>query len=263
VATLGRGGSDTTAVALAAVLKAERCQIFTDVEGVYTADPRVVSNARKMDVVACDEMLELASLGAKVLQSRAVEFAKKYGVVLEVLTSFSRVPGTLVKEEVEHMEAILVRGVAADKDQAKVTLQSVPDQPGLAARIFSELAAGNVNVDMIVQNVSEGGTTDVSFSVPRGDLGRTRDVVERLKAETGIPGVNYDDSVAKVSIVGVGMRSHTGVAGRMFETLAANSINIEMISTSEIKISVVVREEHADTAVRALHEAFELDQADA
>ncbi len=260
IATLGRGGSDTTAVALAAALKADRCQIFTDVDGVYTADPRVVEKARKLDEIAYDEMLELASLGAKVLQSRAVEFAKKYDVELEVLSSFDEKPGTVVREEVTEMEHIVVRGVAADRNQSKVTIQHVPDKPGVAAMVFRELAAVNSNVDMIVQNVSEKGHTDISFTVPRDDLPRTQKAVEGLLEGIGAAGVNYDDDIAKVSIVGVGMRSHSGVAHRMFDTLSRNQINIEMISTSEIKISVVIREEHAEEAVRVLHEAFEMDQ---
>ena len=263
VATLGRGGSDTTAVALAAALKADRCQIFTDVDGVYTADPRTVSEARKLDVIAYDEMLELASLGAKVLQSRSVEFAKKYGVELEVLTSFDRIPGTIVKEEVDDMEQIVVRGVAADKNQAKVTIQRVPDQPGVAARLFQELAAANVNVDMIVQNVSEHGITDISFTVPRDEVNRTRSTVDKLLESLGAAGATYDVDIAKISIVGVGMRSHSGVAYRMFEALSNNKINVEMISTSEIKISVVIRSAYADQAVQVLHKAFELDQANA
>lgn len=262
VATLGRGGSDTTAVALAAVLKADCCQIFTDVEGVYTADPHVVPKARKIDEITYDEMLELASLGAKVLQSRSVEFGKKYDVVLEVLSSFKKAPGTTVRAEVDKMEHIVVRGVAADKAQAKVTLQQVPDRPGLAALIFEELAAARINVDMIVQNVSEAGATDVSFTVPRDDVPRTRETVERLAASAGIPGVTYDEGVAKVSIVGVGMRSHTGVAHRMFKALAEHEINIGMISTSEIKISVVIRDDQADEAVRMLHDTFELEKDD-
>lgn len=260
IATLGRGGSDTTAVALAASLQADRCQIFTDVDGVYTADPRVVENASKLNHIAYDEMLELASLGAKVLQSRSVEFAKKYGVELEVLTSFDRTPGTIVKEEVKDMEHIIVRGVAAEKNEAKVTLQHVPDQPGVAATLFQELAAANVNVDMIVQNVSEQEHTDISFTVPRDELKRTRTAVDGLLQRLGATGAIYDVDIAKISIVGVGMRGHSGVAHRMFEALSANKINIEMISTSEIKISIVIRSAYADQAVRALHEAFELDK---
>ncbi|NKB23810.1 MAG: aspartate kinase [Kiritimatiellae bacterium] len=263
IATLGRGGSDTTAVALAAALKADRCQIFTDVDGIYTADPRVVKKARRLDEISYDEMLELASLGAKVLQSRAVEFAKKYNVMLEVLSSFHSKPGTLVREEVTDMEKIVVRGVAADKDQAKITLQSVLDQPGVAANLFKELAAANINVDMIVQNVSQEGHTDISFTVPVNDLNQTKDVVEKLLASVDARGMHIDESIAKVSIVGVGMKSHSGVAYRMFKTLAENSINIEMISTSEIKISVVIQECQADEAVQILHTVFELDQAPA
>ncbi len=260
IATLGRGGSDTTAVALAAALKADRCQIFTDVDGVYPADPRVVKRARKLDTVAYDEMLEMASLGAKVLQSRSVEFAKKYGVELEVLTSFERMPGTVVKEEVEDMEDIVVRGVAADKNQAKVTIQRVPDRPGVAATLFKELASANVNVDMIVQNVSEQGHTDMTFTVPRDEINRTRTAVDGLLEIVGAAGASYDVDIAKVSIVGVGMRSHSGIAYQMFEALSENKINVEMISTSEIKISVVIRSAYADQAAQVLHDAFKLDQ---
>ncbi len=260
IATLGRGGSDTTAVALAAALQADRCQIFTDVDGVYTADPRQVPQASKLDCIAYDEMLELASLGAKVLQSRSVEFAKKYHVELEVLTSFDRRPGTIVKDEVTEMEHIIVRGVAADKNQAKVTIQHVPDRPGVAARLFKELAAANVNVDMIVQNVSEKGQTDISFTVPLDEVNRTRTAVDGLIEEIGAAGAFYDVDIAKISIVGVGMRSHSGVAFRMFDALSAHKINVEMISTSEIKISVVIRSAYADQAVQVLHAAFELDK---
>ncbi|HBA82877.1 MAG TPA: aspartate kinase [Verrucomicrobia bacterium] len=258
IATLGRGGSDTTAVALAAALKADRCQILKDVEGVYTANPRVVPEARKLDEIAYDEMLELASMGAEVLQSRAVEFAKKYGVELEVLSSFTNKPGTVVREEVKKMEDIVVRGVAADKKQAKVTIMQVPDQPGVAANLFKQLAAAHINVDMIVQNVSEQAHTDISFTAPVDDLAKAKNVVEPLLKKIGAKGVNYDNDIAKISIVGVGMKSHSGVAYRMFEALAANKINIEMISTSEIKISVVIRGKQADKAVQVLHKAFEL-----
>ena len=258
VATLGRGGSDTTAVALAAALKADRCQILKDVEGVYTANPRVVPAARKLSEIAYDEMLELASLGAEVLQSRAVEFAKKYGVELEVMSSFRRAPGTVVREEVRKMEDIVVRGVAADKQQAKVTITRVPDRPGVAARVFKDLAAGNINVDIIVQNVSEKGHTDMSFTVSESDLPKARRAVEALSRLIGAKGVNYDRDIAKISIVGVGMLSHSGVAYRMFKALADSDVNIEMISTSEIKISVVIRKARADQAVKALHRAFGL-----
>jgi len=261
IATLGRGGSDTSAVALAAGLRADRCQIFTDVKGVYTADPRVVEKARKLDEIAYDEMLELASLGARVLQSRAVEFAKNHEVEIEVLSSFEDVPGTIIKSEVEDMEDIVVRGVAADKEQAKVTLQHVPDRPGVAARIFQDVAAASVNVDMIVQNISEEGFTDMTFTVPAEDLARARKVMNELVANVDAAGVIYDEDIAKISVVGVGMRSHTGVAHRMFSALAENGINIAMISTSEIKISVVIEEAQADQALQVLHEAFELEAA--
>ena len=256
VATLGRGGSDTTAVALAASIGADRCQILKDVDGVFTANPRVVAEAKKLDVISYDEMLELASLGSEVLQSRAVEFAKKYGVCLEVMSSFNENPGTLVREEVKNMEDIVVRGVASDKGQAKVTVSGVPDKPGTAARLFKELAKANINVDMIVQNISSNAKTDVSFTVPRTELAKTKRTIDTLE---GIgTGVTVDEDVAKISIVGVGMRSHVGVASRMFEALAKNNVNIEMIATSEIKISVVIRKADADKAVVALHKSFNL-----
>lgn len=258
-ATLGRGGSDLTAVAMAAALKADRCQIFTDVDGVYTADPRVVPSARKLEVIAFDEMLELASLGAKVLQSRSVEFAKKYGVPLEVLTSFERKPGTIVKE-ISDMEDVLVRGVAADKNQAKVTLRGVSDTPGVAARLFKGVAEAGVNVDIIVQNISEEGHTDISFTVPRDDIADVKACVRSLTGVTFREDL-YDASISKVTLVGVGMRSHTGVASRMFQILAERNINIQMISTSEIRVSVVIDEAESDNACRALHTAFDLDRA--
>ena len=258
IATLGRGGSDTTAVALAAAIKADRCQILKDVEGVYTANPRIVPDARKVDEIVYDEMLELASMGAEVLQSRAVEFAKNHGVTLEVMSSFVEKPGTLVRAEVKNMEDIVVRGVASDKNQAKVTVKGLEDKPGVAAAMFTELARKSINVDMIVQNVSEKGETDITFTVPRGDLAKTRRVVEGMQAELGAKAVTEDEDIAKVSIVGVGMRSHSGVAARMFESLAKQKINIEMIATSEIKISVVIRKGEADKAVQVLHKAFEL-----
>lgn len=260
VATLGRGGSDTTAVALAAALKADRCQVLKDVEGVFTANPRVVPGARKMDEITYDEMLELASSGAEVLQSRAVEFAKKYGVVLEVLSSFVVKPGTLVREEVEEMESVIIRGIAADKSQAKVTLRAVPDKPGVAAGIFKALAAANLNVDMIVQNMSEDGRTDLSFTLPADDLHKAQAVLDPIVKKAKAADVHFDTGIAKVSIVGVGMKSHSGVAFKMFDILAANKINIEMISTSEIKISVVIRSADADRAVRALHDTFGLSK---
>ncbi len=256
IATLGRGGSDTTAVALAAALKADRCQILKDVDGVFTANPRVVPEARKLDEIAYEEMLELASAGSEVLQSRAVEFAKNYGVVLEVLSSFEVKPGTLVREEDKQMEQMIIRGIAADKNQAKATLLGVPDTPGVAARIFKALAAANINVDMIVQNVSAAGVTDVSFTVAKDDIAKTQRTIEPLVKQIRAAGLSFDGDIAKVSLVGVGMKSHSGVAYKMFDVLAANRINIEMISTSEIKISVAIRAKDADQAVRALHDAF-------
>ena len=258
IATLGRGGSDTTAVALAAVLNADRCQIYTDVEGVFTTDPRLVPEARKLDEIAYDEMLELASLGANVLQCRAVEFAKKYDVELEVLSSFTANPGTLVKAKVKNMEDIVVRGIAADTQQAKVTIRGVPNRPGIAAHVFKDLAAAGLNIDMIVQNVSEEGATDISFTLPEDQLHTARDHVDVIREETKAKGATYDEKIAKVSIVGAGMRSHSGVAYRMFSTLAEHNINIEMISTSEIKVSVVISDKMAEDAVRVLHKAFDL-----
>jgi len=258
VATLGRGGSDTTAVALAAALHADRCQILKDVDGVFTANPRVVPRARKLDVIAYDEMLELASAGAEVLQSRAVEFAKKYKVVLEVMSSFEIKPGTLVREEVEDMENVIIRGIASDSSQAKATLRGVQDTPGVAASVFKALAAANVNVDMIVQNVSEAGVTDLSFTVPTDDIKKTQRLLAPLAKKLEAGGLHFDEDIAKVSIVGVGMKSHSGVAYKMFDALAANGVNIDMISTSEIKISVVIRAADAGKAVRVLHDAFKL-----
>ncbi len=259
IATLGRGGSDTTAVALATALKAERCQFGKDVPGVFTADPRIVPRARKLAEIAYDEMLELASAGADVLQSRAVEFAKNHGVVLEVRMTFGDEPGTLVRKEVTTMEDMIVRGVAVDTDEAKVTLLRVPDQPGVAARGFKDLAQAHINVDMIVQNVSEAGHTDLSFTVGEEDLPKVRATLEGHVRELGAQGLAFDEDVAKVSIVGAGMKSHSGVAFEMFEALAAAGINIEMISTSEIKIAVIVKKNVAGEAARRLHTAFGLD----
>ena len=245
ITTLGRGGSDLTAIALAAALKADLCQIYTDVDGVYTADPRVVKGARKLDEIAYDEMLELASLGAKVMQSRSVEFAKKFGVVFEVRSSLNDNPGTLVKEETKSMEGVVIRGVSLDKNQAKVTIVGVPDKPGVAARVFKALGDGNINVDMIVQNVSHGAgtpSTDISFTVDKPDLLKATRVIRDLQTEVAFREVISDENIGKLSIVGVGMRSHSGVAARVFETLAHIGVNIDMISTSEIKISVVIDE---------------------
>jgi aspartate kinase len=259
VTTLGRGGSDLTAIALAAALKADLCQIYTDVDGVYTADPRIVPGAQKLAEVSYDEMLELASLGAKVMQSRSVEFAKKFGVIFEVRSSLNENPGTIVKEETASMEGVVVRGVALDKNQAKVTLVAVPDKPGVAARIFKALGDATVNVDMIVQNISHGaGTpaTDLSFTVEKADLLKAQKVIEGLKKEIGFGNVIATDRIAKLSIVGVGMKSHSGVAGKLFETLAKEGVNIDMISTSEIKISVVIDLAKAEQAMKAVHAAF-------
>ena len=259
ITTLGRGGSDLTAIALAAAIKADVCQIYTDVDGVYTADPRLVPAARKLEVISYDEMLELASLGAKVMQSRSVEFAKKFGVVFEVRSSLNDHPGTIVKEESKSMEAVVVRGVALDKNQAKITLVGVPDKPGVAARIFKALADATINVDMIVQNISHGSgapTTDLSFTVEKADLLKAQKVIEGLQATLSFGEVIAAEKIGKISIVGVGMRSHSGVAAKMFEVLARDGVNIDMISTSEIKVSVVVDLAKAEAAMKALHAAF-------
>jgi aspartate kinase len=259
ITTLGRGGSDLTAIALAAALKADLCQIFTDVDGVYTADPRVVPDAQKLGEISYDEMLELAGSGAKVMQLRSVEIAKKFGVVFEVRSSLNDNGGTVVKEETRSMEDIVVRGVALDKNQAKVTLIGVPDRPGIAARIFRALADAAISVDMIVQNVSRAGNvplTDLSFTVEKADLAKTRRLIEALKADIGFEEVTADENIAKLSLVGVGMKSHAGVAAKMFEALAAAGINIEMISTSEIKISLLIELAKGEDAARAIHRAF-------
>src|SRR5216117_2867468 len=259
ITTLGRGGSDLTAIALAAALKADLCQIYTDVDGVYTADPRIVAGAKKLEEISYDEMLELASLGAKVMQSRSVEFAKKFGVVFEVRSSLNENPGTIVKEETGNMENVVVRGVSLAKNQAKVTLAAVPDKPGAAAGIFRALADANINVDMIVQNISHGAgapATDLSFTVDKADLLKAQKVIEGLKKEIRFGEVIATDKIGKLSIVGVGMKSHSGIAGKMFETLAQEGINIEMISTSEIKISVVIDLDRAEQAMKAVHETF-------
>jgi len=261
VTTLGRGGSDLTAVALAAALKADRCVIFTDVDGVYTADPNIVPTARRLDRVSYEEMLELASLGAKVLQSRSVEFAAKFGVPVEVQSSFKEGQGTLVTTEDEDMERVAVSGVTGDRNQAKLTVIGVPDRPGVAARIFGPVAEANINVDMIIQNVSQASLTDISFTVPRVDLGKAVTIVQRVAKEIEAKSVTVTEAIAKVSLVGVGMRSHSGVAARMFEVLSREGINIMMISTSEIKISCVIDEKYLELAMRALHGAFGLDQA--
>jgi aspartate kinase len=259
ITTLGRGGSDLTAIALAAALGADLCQIYTDVDGVYTADPRIVPSARKLKEISYDEMLELASLGAKVMQSRSVEFAKKFGVVFEVRSSLNDNPGTIVKEETASMEDVVIRGVSLDKNQAKVTIVGVPDKPGVAARVFNALADSAINVDMIVQNVSSNAgspATDISFTVDKPDLLKASRVIESLKGEVGYRESKADEKIGKLSIVGVGMRSHSGVAAKMFQTLAEESVNIDMISTSEIKISVVIELAKGEAAMRAVHKAF-------
>jgi aspartate kinase len=261
VTTLGRGGSDLTAVALAGALKADRCIIFTDVDGVYTADPNVVPAARRLDRVSYEEMLELASLGAKVLQSRSVEFAAKFNVPVEVQSSFTEGKGTLVTREDEDMERVMVSGVSGDRNQAKLTIVGVPDRPGIAAKIFGPVAQANIVVDMIIQNVSQGSLTDISFTVPRADLAKAVDLVQRIAKEIDAKSVAVTEAIAKVSLVGVGMRSHSGVAAKMFEVLSREGINIMMISTSEIKISCVVEEKYMELAMRALHSAFGLDAA--
>ncbi|MGY0217401.1 aspartate kinase [Endozoicomonadaceae bacterium StTr2] len=261
ITTLGRGGSDTTAVALAAALEADECQIYTDVDGVYTTDPRVVEGARRLDKITFEEMLEMASLGSKVLQIRSVEFAGKYNVRLRVLHSFQEGPGTLITiDEEDEMEQPMVSGIAFNRDEAKLTIKGVPDIPGVASRILGPVSAANIEVDMIVQNVSEDRTTDFTFTVHRNDFQRAQEVVAQIVEELGAREHDGDNKIAKVSIVGVGMRSHAGVATRMFEALAKEGINIQIISTSEIKVSVIIAEKYLELAVRALHSAFELDQ---
>jgi len=259
ITTLGRGGSDTTAVALAAALKADLCEIYTDVDGVYTADPRIVPDAKKMERITYDEMLEMASAGAGVMHSRAMEFAKKYNVPLHVRTSFAEVEGTIICEEVPEMEDVVVRGAALAKNEAKIIIRGVADHPGVAASILEALAKDDINVDMIVQNVSEGKTTDFTFTVPESDLKDALEAIHRIKDQIGTDKVTSDADVGKVSVVGVGMRSHSGVASTMFRALAEAGINIEMISTSEIKISVIVDRKDADRALRVVHKAFNLD----
>jgi len=261
ITTLGRGGSDLTAVALAAALKADVCEIYTDVDGVYTADPNIVPDARKLARVAYDEMLELASLGAKVLQTRSVEFAKKYGVTVHVRSTFRPDPGTLVTKEEHDMEQAVVTGVTHDRSQAKISILRVPDRPGIAARVFGAIAATNIVVDMIVQNISHDGYTDLSFTLPRGDQDRAVEALGEVAREIGARGIVHNERVAKVSIVGVGMRSHSGVASTMFATLAREGINIQMISTSEIAVSCVIEDKYAELAVRALHDTFDLGRA--
>ena len=263
ITTLGRGGSDTTAVALAAALKADECQIYTDVDGVYTTDPRVVANARRLDQITFEEMLEMSSLGSKVLQIRAVEFAGKYNVRLRVLSSFEEGPGTLITFEEDNMENPVISGIAFNRDEAKLTVLGVPDEPGVAHRILGPIGQANIEVDMIIQNVAADATTDFTFTVHRNDYDKALAVLKKTAGELGAREVNGDDGIVKISLVGVGMRSHAGIASTMFETLAKEGINIRMISTSEIKVSVVVDEKYLELGVRALHDAFNLEQAPA
>ncbi len=260
ITTLGRGGSDTTAVAMAAALKASECAIYTDVDGVYTADPRIVPDARRLDRLSYEEMLEMASLGSKILQIRSVEFANKYKVPVRVLSSFTEGAGTLITDEDEQMEQVLISGIAHNRDEAKLTIVRVPDRPGVAYSILGPIADANIEVDMIVQNVSAEGLTDFTFTVHRNDYETALEILEKTSASIGAGGVTGDRKIAKLSIVGVGMRSHAGIASRMFKALADEGINIQMISTSEIKVSVVVDEKYLELGVRILHSAFGLDK---
>jgi aspartate kinase len=259
ITTLGRGGSDLTAIALAAALKADKCEIYTDVDGVYTADPRVVKNAKKLNEISYDEMLELASSGSKVMQSRSVEFAKKYNVIFEVRSSFNHNPGTIVKEEVAYMEKVVVRGVAVDKDQAKVIVSNILDKPGSAAKVFRALADANIVVDMIVQNVGRHGIANLTFTVPQTDTAKAVRSLEPVLDEIGGGQVAVHEHIAKLSVVGVGMKTHSGVAATLFQALADANVNIELITTSEIKISVVIDQDRADEAARVAHNAFGLE----
>lgn len=260
ISTLGRGGSDTTAVALAAALKADECQIYTDVDGVYTTDPRVVPEARRLDTITFDEMLEMASLGAKVLQIRSVEFASKYKVPLRVLSSLQEGGGTLITSEDDEMEKPLISGIAFNRDESKLQVRGVPDKPGVAFALLGPIADANIEIDMIIQNQGKDGTTDFTFTVPRGDRAHALEILNSVANELGAREVVSDDSIAKVSLVGVGMRSHVGIASRMFQVLADQNINIQMIATTEIKISVVINEDQLETAVKSLHQKFELDK---
>ena len=259
ITTLGRGGSDTTAVAMAAALKADECRIYTDVDGVYTADPRIVPEARRLEQITVEEMLELSSLGAKVLETRSVEFAGKYKVPLRVLSSFESGKGTLITYEVNKMEQPLIAGIAYNRDEAKLTIRGVPDQPGVASTIFGQISDAHVNVDMIIQNVAQDGTTDLTFTVNRNEYPHARSILEKISGQLKAREVVGDDQLAKISIVGVGMRSHAGIASTMFEAMATEGINIELISTSEIKISIGVADRYVELAVRALHKAFGLE----
>jgi aspartate kinase len=260
ITTLGRGGSDTSAVAIAAALNADTCEIYTDVNGIYTADPNICEKARKLEKISYNEMLEMSSIGAKVLQIRSVEFAKKYNVTVHVRSSFNEEVGTMVVNEDADMERLVVSGVTCNKNEARITLKKVPDQPGIAGKIFSPISEADILVDMIIQNTRAGGTTDLTFTVPRSDFNAAMEIENKVAAEIGAEKVWGDQSIAKVSVVGVGMRSHSGVASTMFTALAKENINIIMISTSEIRISCVIEEKYAELAVRVLHTAFELDQ---
>ena len=261
ITTLGRGGSDTSAVALAVAVGADLCEIYTDVDGIYSTDPRVVSQARKMDQISYEEMLEFASLGAKVLQTRSVELAMRYNIPIHLRSSFERVTGTMVTKEDETMERAAISGVAYNRDEAKITITGIPDHPGIAANVFGPVAEAGINVDVIVQNVSEQGCTDLTFTVPRGDYTQTMTMMHQLCTTMKARDVHGDDTVAKVSVIGVGMRSHAGVAQKMFDVLANEGVNIQMITTSEIKVTVVVDEKYVELAVRALHTAFDLDSS--
>ncbi|MFH2058980.1 MAG: aspartate kinase [Pseudomonadota bacterium] len=260
ITTLGRGGSDTSAVAIAASLKADVCEIFTDVDGVYTTDPRICSNARKINKITYEEMLEMAILGAKVLQIRSVEFAKKYNVPIHVRSSFNEEEGTMVVNESSDMESVVVSGITCDMNEARITLKRVPDQPGISAKIFTPLADDEICVDMIIQNTRSGGETDVTFTVPKSDFERAKEISEKVAKEIGASEVLTADGIAKVSVIGLGMKSHSGVAATMFQALASENINIRLISTSEIRISCVILAKYAELAVRTLHSAFGLDQ---
>jgi len=260
ITTLGRGGSDLSAIAIAGAIKADKCEIYTDVDGVYTADPRIVKNARKIEEISYDEMLELASAGSKVMQNRSVEFAKKYDVVFEVRSSFNHNPGTIVKEEVASMEKVVVRGVAVDKNQAKVVLSDVADKPGSAAKVFKALADANIVVDMIVQNVGQNGVANLTFTVPANEVSKATRALDPVLKELGGT-ISSQDQVAKLSVVGVGMKTHSGVAATLFQALADTGVNIDLISTSEIKITVAIAQSKADDAARAVHTAFGLDKA--
>jgi aspartate kinase len=262
ITTLGRGGSDTTAVAIAAGVGADVCEIYTDVDGVYTADPRVVPSARKIDVISYEDMLEMAAGGAGVLQMRSVEFARNHGVVIHCRSSFTDLPGTIVKEADETMEQAIISGVTHDTSEAKLTIRSVPDTPGVAATVFGRLAENNVNVDMIIQNVSEAGTTDISFTTPKDGLTKARRVLDEVVQQLGARESQVDESIAKISLVGAGMRTHPGIAAGMFKTLADAGVNLDMISTSPIRISCVISADEVATAVQALHSAFGLDDSE-